>query len=207
MQGFFLGLATGTTCLVYCAPVLIPFMLGEGRPTRHNWLLLAKFLTGRLLGYLLFGLLAWAAGTLVLGDAGVRPWVLGVGYIALAGVMIFYGLVKKPTACVGSVKDLRARLRRWPALLPFGMGFLTGLNLCPPFLLAITGAADTGSLGGSLLFFFTFFLGTSLYMIPLTLVGAFNRSEALQQIGKWAAVLVGAYYIVMGIALLWGTRA
>ena len=51
---------------------------------------------------------------------------------------------------------------KWPFPIPLFGGFVTGLSFCPPFLLAFTGAADAGNLGGSLLFFLAFFLGTSI---------------------------------------------
>ena len=53
MQGFFLGLANGTSCLALCAPVLIPFLLSEGNNVGQNLVTLLKFLGGRLGGYLL----------------------------------------------------------------------------------------------------------------------------------------------------------
>jgi sulfite exporter TauE/SafE len=68
MEGFLLGLASGITCLAYCASVLTPFMLGEGNKIRRNGFVLAQFLLGRLLGYLLFGAAAWLAGQLLIKD-------------------------------------------------------------------------------------------------------------------------------------------
>ncbi len=208
MQGFILGLASGTTCLAYCAPVLVPFLLGEGNRTRQNLTILAKFLGGRLGGYLLFALLAWATNRFLLGAAtlsqntSLHSLVFGVTYIALAGLLLFYGLAKAPTVCAGSLRGVRVYLQRWPALLPFGLGFLTGLNLCPPFLLAFTGAASSGSLLESLFFFAMFFLGTSLYLIPASFLGAFSHISSLRTVGKLAALIVALYYLYSGIILV-----
>lgn len=60
MQAFLLGLSNGAVCLAYCAPVLIPYLLGEGKRISRNFAVLIRFLAGRLLGYLLFGIMAWA---------------------------------------------------------------------------------------------------------------------------------------------------
>jgi hypothetical protein len=204
MQGLLLGLATGTTCLAYCAPVLVPLLLGEGKRTAQNWSVLVQFLGGRLGGYLLFGLLAWAANRLLLESAAYRSRIFAAAYIALAVLLLIYGLVKAPATCAGSAPEPRAWLSRWPALLPVSMGFLTGLNLCPPFLLAFTGAASAGTLLQSLAFFGTFFVGTSLYFIPLPFLGAFRHVQALRTIGKFAAVIVALYYLVTGIILFAG---
>ena len=210
MQGFLLGLANGATCLAYCAPVLIPLMLGEGQKTRHNWGMLAKFLAGRLAGYLVFGLLAWLLSEMILGATAYRSLILGAAYVVLAVFLGIYGFSKArpvrraPVACAGSLKGVRKFLRHWPALLPLGLGFLTGLNLCPPFLLAFTSAVGTGSLVGCLIFFMAFFVGTSLYFLPMVFVGLMSRIDALRTVGKLAAVLMALYYAYSGILYLAG---
>ena len=204
MQGFLLGLANGATCLAYCAPVLIPLMLGEGQRTRQNWGMLGKFLGGRLAGYLLFGLLAWLLSQMILGASAYRNLILGAAYVVLAALLAVYGLSKTPAACAGSLKGARKFLRQWPALLPLGLGFLTGLNLCPPFLAAFTSAANAGSLGASLVFFLTFFVGTSLYFLPMAFVGLMSRVSALRTVGKLAALLMALYYAYSGIIYLAG---
>jgi hypothetical protein len=204
MQGFLLGLATGATCLAYCAPVLVPFLLGEGRGVRQNWAVLAQFLGGRLGGYLLFALLAWLVGQLLGGLERYRSLLFGGAYILLAAVLVYYGLRQAPELCAGAARGARASLQRWPAVLPLGLGFLTGLNLCPPFLLAFTGAANARSLLGSLLFFATFFVGTAVYLLPFPLLGALRGYAALRTIGRLAAALVALYYLAQGAILFAG---
>ncbi len=212
ISGFFLGLANGATCLATCAAVLVPLFLGEGRRVGENGGLLARFLAGRLAGYLLFGLLAWAANWLLLRDPGSRAVIFSAVTIILAGLMLAYGLGKLSlNACVISPPQLRARFGRFAWLrpwLPALFGLLTGLNLCPPFLLAFTNAALNGTLAGSLLFFLAFFLGTSLYLLPLPLVGLFrnaaavaNGTAALRSVGRMAALLMSLYYVVSAILL------
>jgi hypothetical protein len=91
-----------------------------------------------------------------------------------------------------------------PALLPVAAGFATGLSFCPPFLLAFTGAAGEASLPATMLFFFSFFLGTSLLFVLAPLVGVFSRFPVLQIVGKMAAGLMGFYYLYSGVILLAG---
>jgi sulfite exporter TauE/SafE len=203
-EGFFLGVANGATCLAYCAPVLTPMMLGAGQATRRNWLLLAQFLSGRLVGYLLFGLLAWASGQLILTNPFWRGTAFGFVYVVLAALLLYFGLAHQTAACAGTLIGVRQRLRHWPMLLPLGLGFFTGLNLCPPFLLAFANAAYLISVFASLLFFFAFFLGTSIYLLPFPFLGAFQHHSALSTIGKMAAVLMALYYLCLGIFSLAG---
>ncbi|MDY6877386.1 MAG: sulfite exporter TauE/SafE family protein [Chloroflexota bacterium] len=204
MQGFLLGLANGTTCLAFCAPALIPFLMHEGQTVRQNLVTLAKFLGGRLGGYTLFGLLAWATGSLLLRAANYQSLVIGAAYVGLAALLLVAVLRKKGPAGACAFEGAQAKLSRWPALLPVGMGFLAGLKVCPPLLLAFTEAASTGTLTGSLVLFLTFFLGTSIYFIPLSFLGAFTRVTALRIVGQFAAVIVALYYLYSGILLLAG---
>lgn len=205
MQGFLLGLANGTSCLALCAPVLVPFLLSEGDNVRRNLATLFKFLAGRLGGYLLFGLLAWAAGGLLSEAGGYDTLLIGGTYVGLSALLLVAVFRKKRTApgtC--ALSQAQVRFRRWPALIPVGMGLLAGLKVCPPLLLAFTDAASSGTLGGSLLLFGTFFVGTSLYFLPLPLLGAFTRMPDLRIVGKFAAVIVALYYLVSGVLLFAG---
>jgi sulfite exporter TauE/SafE len=204
MQGFLLGLANGTTCLAFCAPALIPFLMHEGQTVRQNLVTLLKFLGGRMGGYLIFGLFAWMTGSLLLKAVGYQALIVGIAYVGLAVVLLLAVLRKKAPAGSCAFEGVRATLDRWPAFLPIGMGFLAGLKLCPPLLLAFADAASTGTLVGSLVFFLAFFLGTSVYFIPIPFLGVFRRVAALQIVGKFAAIIVALYYLYAGILLLAG---
>ncbi len=206
VNGFLLGLASGGACLAACAAVLVPLFLGEGRKPAENGGLLARFLAGRLAGYLLFGLLAWMANGLLLIDPAQRARLFGVVTFLLAGLMLAYGLGKlKITPCIVSPRQIRGRLGRLHALrpwIPAIFGLLTGLNLCPPFLMAFTNATLNGTLAGSLGFFAAFFVGTSLYLLPIPFVGLFrNHGAALQTVGRLAAALMSFYYLISGLML------
>jgi len=83
LQGFILGITSGTACLAYCAPLLVPVLLGEGKNIQRNYVILGQFLGGRLSGYLLFALLAWAVG-FPLSGLQDREVVFGVVYMVLA---------------------------------------------------------------------------------------------------------------------------
>ncbi len=206
MQGFVLGLSSGAVCAAYCAPVLVPCLLGEGRGVLANFWALLLFLMGRLLGYLGFALLAWGINQALLKEAGERSLLIGTAYVALSVLLVFYGFFRPRHACpaVGG-GGFEGRLRgSWPSLLFFVSGVATGLNFCPPFLLAVTAAAQEGSLAGSLFFFFTFFLGTSVFLIPAPFLGLLAGRPVLQTVGKMAAGLIGAYYLYIGITLLAG---
>jgi hypothetical protein len=204
MQGFLLGLANGATCLAFCAPALIPFVMHEGQTVRQNLVMLLKFLGGRLGGYLVFGLAAWATGSLLLEAVGYQAVIIGMAYMGLAVALLVAVLRKRAPTGGCAFEGARPILNRWPVFLPIGMGFLAGLKVCPPLLLAFTDAASTGTLAGSLVFFLAFFLGTSVYFIPIPFLGVFRHVSALQIVGKFAAVIVSLYYLYAGILLFTG---
>ena len=205
MQGFLLGLANGTTCLAYCIPVLVPFLLQEGRNVGQNLVTMSKFLGGRLGGYAVFGMLAWAAGNMLVAVANHQGLVIGAAYVGLS-VLLLVAVLRKPVPTPGAcaVRGAQITLARWPALLPVGMGFLAGLRICPPLLLAFADAASTGTLAGSLILFLMFFLGSSIYFIPLSFLGAVARMADFRIVGRFAAAIVAVYYLFSGILLFAG---
>jgi len=203
-SGFLLGLSTGVVCLAYCGPVLIPFLMGEGSTINRNLGSVALFLAGRLLAYMLIGILAGIIGSTLLQPSIIKNVFMGMVYIILSVLLILYGFHRFREVCLGRSRPQfkKSKGRRWNFFIPMSGGFATGLNLCPPFLLAITGAADTGKIAGSILFFIMFFIGTAVYFLPLPFIGFFRRQQVLRIIGKFAAIFAGIIYLYKGIILL-----
>jgi sulfite exporter TauE/SafE len=201
LKGLMLGLASGSVCAVYCGPVLVPYLLSRGQNVLNNLLTIVYFMAGRLVGYLLFAAAAWAVGFAVVKNLTNQGAVFGVIYIALAILLVFYGFRSSTGDCAGGrIKFFSEKLNaKNQTVLSVILGFLTGLNLCPPFLLAFTEAARTGTLWKSILFFTAFFVGTSVYILPLAVLGLARRIEALRYVGRLAAGVVGVYYLCLGI--------
>lgn len=179
-------------------------MFGEGKGVVQNCAVIAQFLFGRLFGYLIFGVIAWGINRSILQAVGYREFIIGLAYVVLSVFLICYTFFRVRTSCV--VQKLTGIVRRMkntiPLFLPLFLGFFTGLSFCPPFLLALTSAADKGGLAQSILFFFMFFLGTSVFFIPAPFVGLLRSFSVMSTIGKLAAGLVGIYYLYSGIIML-----
>lgn len=204
-EGFLLGLSTGVVCVAYCGPVLLPYLMAESGGLKKSYLLVAVFLAGRLAAYLITAVLAGIIGQSVLLQSETRILLMGVAYILLSALLIIYGFHRFREICLGkSYANPPDKNRRSSSqfLVPLTGGFLTGINICPPFLLAITGAIDTGSIMGSILFFMAFFTGTSVFFIPMLFAGLFKRQHVLRIIGKFAALLAGFLYFYKGLILL-----
>lgn len=204
MQAFLLGLSNGAVCIAYCAPVLIPYLFGEGKGVLQNFSVVAQFLSGRLLGYLLFGVIAWAVGQTILLSSAWRDLIIGSADMILAVFLFLYGFFKIGATC--AAEQMSGPLKKintwWPFMLPATIGLFTGLNFCPPFLLAFTNAAGETNLFRTLMFFFLFFLGTSIFFIPFPIIGTLRRITMLTVIGKLAAGIMGIYYFYTGLMLV-----
>ena len=200
-KGFLLGIASGGACLAYLRPVLVPYLLGEGKTLRGNAVLVGGFLGGRLIGYLAFALVAWATHVALVENLPHRAAITGAITIGLAVLLIAYGFAGPAQDCkaVSAGGALRRLPLRNPWLAPVLLGFLTGVSLCPPFLLAFGSAAQLPQLWQSLLFFAAFFLGTSVYVLPLPLVGMAGRHDAIRTVGRLAAGIGGLLYLYSGI--------
>ena len=94
---------------------------------------------------------------------------------------------------------------RWttPHRLPFAMGFLTGINVCPPFLTGMVVVLAIGSAAGGVAFFMAFFAATSLYLLPVLGVWPWLSHLRARSIGRWALGLAGVWYLAQAARLPW----
>jgi sulfite exporter TauE/SafE len=213
-EALILGFGSGPVCVAACGPVLFPWLAAEPQGLRRTGRMLAIFLSGRLGGYIGFAVIAWAAGLAIPLGARPRGLVFGFANLALAaflGISAF--LLRKH--CQPEERDSGERLyqieprsrSRMPAALT--LGFLTGLNLCPPFIAAGVRAAETHSLSGSLVFFSLFFVGTAVWFLPALAVSPLRRFRAAPLIARFTMAALAVYYTYLGIIAIaaWGPRA
>ena len=207
-KGFLLGVATGPACMVTCFPVLLPVIIGGADiknpfspPPRavYSWRTMGQFLSGRATAYIILGLLIGFLGS-QMGGFGFTIAVIASFCMSL--VMIAYGLgapIKHFRPCHHYV--------RWAGKpqLPFVLGILTGFNVCPPFLLAMTICFAEGQnhISG-MVFFLAFFVASSLYMLPagVSRVLSYLGSKATQT-ARVAAIFVGLFFFVNASFHLW----
>jgi hypothetical protein len=204
-----LGFSSGLMCLAACGPVLLPWLAAEGAGLRGTGALLGQFLAGRLVGYLAFAAAAWVLGLALPLPAGPNATLLGAVHLALAVALASYALSTlrpRSEACPGGLSAARSRVLagRFRALGPVALGFLTGLNFCPPFLVAGVRAAQRHSLPGALGFFLLFFAGTLIWFLPFLGVSAVRRFTGLRVVARFTTMLVAAYYGYLGVITLGG---
>ncbi|MBL7141659.1 sulfite exporter TauE/SafE family protein [Patescibacteria group bacterium] len=190
INGFLLGLATGVFCLTWCGPVLTSLILTERRRIKQSFFLFFKFIFGRLIGYILFGGLIGYLGLKIESEI-VRKANLGA-LVFLAVLLIFYG--------VGWLKQKKLFCQFFKKIkFPFVAGFLTGINICPPFLIALAYVFDVGGISEGILFFISFFVATCLYLVPFVFLGFLSSKRVFQRIAQVIAILAGTIFLIYGL--------
>lgn len=195
MEGWLLGLSTGPYCLGACAPFLIPYMFAEGRSTwQGNLRILGEFMAGRFVAYAIFGALVGWVGALLRPHISVRMTSIALGVTAM--VMLIYALnqsLPQWKICGPFIN------RKWARRVPFALGFLIGINVCPPFLVAMARLVQVGRVGSGLIFFLSFFVGTSLYILPLLGMSPLTKIERFRFVGMFSAILSSAWFLYHAI--------
>lgn len=190
--GFLTGLSVGIFCLGVCLPVFLPLLLGKKKNTKKSFLVILEFSLGRLAGYLLFGLFFGWLGAVIKSErihllvSLVNLW-LGISLIVFS-----LGMIDRRLCHFLPMEKIR-----WPALF----GFLTGVNVCPPFLASLSYVFNLGQLISSLVYFLGFFLGTTLYLVPVAFLGALSRFSFFEKLGRFAGVVAGIYFVFRNLFL------
>jgi len=191
INGFLLGLATGVFCLTWCAPILTSLILTEGKKIKQSFFVFFKFTIGRFFGYVLFGALIGYLGLKAQSDIVRKINLVALSFLAV--LLIFYG--------VGLLKEKKRFCRFFKKIkFPLLAGFLTGVNVCPPFILALTYIFDIGGVGNGILFFVSFFIATCLYLIPFVFLGLLSAKKIFQRIAQIIAILTGAVFLIYGLS-------
>jgi len=192
-----------------CGPVLVPPLLAEQGGLRLSAHYLVTFLGARFAGYLLFAAIAWEFGALVAVPPASRLAVVGVVHLLLAGALLWYayslGRARHPSSPGSELVTIGATRKR-SLSGPAALGFLTGLSLCPPFVVAGVRAAEMRSVAAALLFFAVFFVGTCVWFVPLLVLGWTRRSEAVTTVARMAMALIAFYYFYLGSVTLAGRK-
>ncbi|HUB18263.1 MAG TPA: sulfite exporter TauE/SafE family protein [Acidobacteriaceae bacterium] len=209
-EALLLGLAAGPVCLASCGPVVLPWMLVQPRGVRVHARQMSIFLAARLAGYLLFASVIWTAGEALTRTWSDRTWLYGAVQVLLAGGLLVYAAARPNAHCalagapqalvqIGPASPTIPRPRASGALT---LGFLTGINLCPPFLAAGVRAAQMRTLADALFFFALFFAGTAVWFMPFLSLAAVRRSPQFLTFARMVAVLLACWYGFAGASLL-----
>lgn len=98
VKAFLLGLSTGIFCVGFCLPVMIPIIFGdENSSLKGQAGLVFQFLSGRLIGYILFGAAAGYFGQ-KLSAGALSQKISAISMIILSLILIFYNVSRSFSA-------------------------------------------------------------------------------------------------------------
>ena len=195
-----LGFSTGIFCLGYCYPILSPIMFSK---KNGNIVISAKslglFLFGRLVAYMLFGLLVGILGNYLINFSLFQKIILPSLFIIFGLLMVLFGVIQ-------SIKhwnfcSIFSRFFQNPKYL-FFLGFFAGINICPPFLLAMSFALALGGIVKSIIFFIFFFLATTIFLLPFAFSGFISRFKEVRMAARFTAIIVGIWFMYSGMSKL-----
>ncbi len=190
IEGGLLGAATGASCAAFCLPVLIGVTVRDMNKSAgiKNTLL---FIGGRFIIYSSVAVFFSLIGHAFRDDVFIRN-----GLMAVIGVfLIIWGI----RGFINSDKAGACKAARYPKLIPFLMGIMTGLAPCPPFIAGITRVLYIGNLTGGIIYFMGFFIITSFFLLPAALLELSRFKTGLKIASSVISVAAGVFMITAGV--------
>lgn len=192
IEGTILGLSTGTICLVTCTPIYLPYLISEDRKLSKSIFTVLEISAGRFISYLAFGAIAGYTGAQITSIN--RELFTSIAYILLSVYLVLSAVRTNKKAKSCHIPKM-ARFTR----SAFILGILTGISFCPSFLIALSKAVDLGGAFSGMMLFFGFFLGTSVFLLPLAFVGQISKVSKMKLIAQYASILIAVWFTFNGI--------
>jgi len=203
IQPFLLGLSVGIFCLTCSVPFITPYLVSEKRKLKKNFKIILEFLLGRLGGSILFGAIFGYLGEKIISQTADLIFISILMILSL--VLIFNALgffpPKADSPRAGKHKSIfcSAKYTKLRTKTPILIGFLMGINICPPFLMSLAYVFTLHSAIKGIVYFIMFFLGTSLYFLPITFLGQLGKMKEFRLIARIAGLIVGVAFLIYGI--------
>jgi hypothetical protein len=200
-DSFILGISSGSACLATCGMVMFPYLMAGEAGVKKIIIDLSLFLLTRFVIYFMLATVAWFFGQAFFNNPVVRNIIPGILYIVFAVMLVWYSFDKNrnpacPAKIIKSVTDRR--------LVPILLGVVNSLGFCPALFLILTKSAIQVTLAQSYIAFLAFFVGSSLWFLPLPLAGKIRKKEVLRNIGILATGLAGIIFMIKGLTNLIG---
>jgi hypothetical protein len=200
-DSFILGLSSGSACLVTCGMVMFPYLMAGSAGVKRIAADLSIFLITRFVVYFILATLAFYFGQTLFKNQIVRSIVPGILYIGFSIMLVWYSISnsrnkKCPAKIVTTINNQR--------LIPLFLGVVNSLGFCPALFIIMTKGATQVTIIQSYIAFLAFFIGSSIWFIPLPLAGKIRKKEVLNTIGILATGLAGIIFMIKGITNLIG---
>ncbi len=197
VESLLIGLSTSASCVAQCGNIILSIIMAEKKSVGQSYGLLGGFMLGRLLIYSGIS----AVISLIDSAATIPASVTAVSLIAVSAIMLIYSVGKTKQLCVGHhfTRKIYSACHGRISLLAFAAGALSSLNICPPIISLIASSIGTKAVFAN---FAMFFIGTSVFFLPMPLIGAIKNTEAVTKTGRAAALIVSIIFLAKGIGIL-----
>jgi hypothetical protein len=200
-ESLILGLSSGSACLATCGIVMFPYLMAGSANVRRIVSDISLFLLTRLIVYFILATISWYFGQALFKNPLVRNIVPGILYIVFAVMLVWYSIsnTRNRTCPAKIVRTVNNR-----KLIPVLLGFVNSISFCPSLFILLTKGATQATLINSYLSFLAFFIGSSLWFLPIPLAGKIKKQEILKNIGIIATGLAGIIFMIKGLTNLIG---
>jgi hypothetical protein len=200
-ESFILGISSGSACVATCGLVMFPYLMSGSAGIKKITIDLSIFMATRFVVYFILATLSWYFGQALFHNPVVRSIVPGILYIGLSVMLVYYSISKSrknncPAKMLTAINDKK--------LIPIVLGVVNSIGFCPALFIVLTKGATQNSLMQSYLAFTAFFIGSSVWFLPLPFAGKVKKAEVLKTIGILATGLAGIIFMIKGITILIG---
>jgi sulfite exporter TauE/SafE len=190
-EGSLLGLVTGSSCAVFCVPILLGITsrnINKITPAID----LVTFLIGRLIAYIGVALVFSFIGEYIKLFYSIKSIIKIIAGVFLMywGIRGFFKTSKDESVCLN---------KKFSNAVPFIAGILTGISPCPPFITGVTRVVLLASPLIGIIYFMGFYLSTSLFLIPGLFTFFFKYKKELRVIALFISVIFGVIFFLSGI--------
>lgn len=193
-EGFFLGIATGPLCLLSCGPVYASFLMQKNLSYRRYITALLQLSAGRFITYIFVGAISGLFGSQI---SQIYREHLSLAAYILFSIFLIVSVSRGRNCEKGCRVSRWSRFAQWPIVL----GMITGINVCPSFLIAFTRSFQlSGPLAGAQ-FFASFFVGTTIFLFPLSFVGMLGKQYIFRRIARISAVCIAGWFLFNSVQI------
>lgn len=205
IEAFLLGIFSGTACVSTCGSILFPYMISKQFSVKQSWRITLFFLLSRYIFYLIVGFLLAYLGQNFISNSGIQHLITGIAYIILAYTLIKKVIFKSSCTCKENKQlSLLDKNRFAIYFIPIIIGFTSGLGFCPTLLFAFTQKMQYANNLDILSYYTLFFIGTTIYFLPIPFLSLVKKNENVKKIGTIATALIAAFLVYKSVILIIG---
>jgi hypothetical protein len=197
---FLIALSYGATaCMLTCMPLLSPILLANSSTRRQSLHVLLPISMGRITGYILLSLIAYAGAALlktIISDKALMGYLLGSMTLILA-VRLWFSHHTSASCCSSTPHTPKGQISL------FLTGILLSMSLCAPVVTMMTLSATTPSLGWAIAYGAVFGLGaTLLWFLFFSVILTAILKESLTHLSRYRKTLQhSAPFLLAGVGI------